>query len=328
MDATLGIDDAAATEPDWSLRQLLAPLDVHEFLDQYWGKQSLHIRGTAAKFAQLFDRERFNNAVEAAAMKSHVTTFRLSAVVRDYDGSWSRREPIEPEQIDETLASGTSVCVNDISLGDERLSAICDAVRRRLQFVGTVRFNAYLSPDESGADMHFDSSVSTTLQIEGRKRWRFMMQPTVPWPPCNAQLRTDGSREWSLPWIGGRAWQELREVDERDLAEVVLEPGDVLCLPAGTWHSAKAVGHSLALNMALKPLNAFAVMTRLLEELFENRETWRGGPPPTRLPPSTAVPEDVRQYLNERIREVCSHLRTFDVGDELAQDVWRSLVGT
>ena len=144
------------TEPEDFLQRLLAPLDPREFLDDYWGSRSLHIRGTAEKFADLFDRERFDRAVEAAAMKSHVPTFRLSAVLPDYDGSWSRREAIEPEQIDETLASGISVCVNDITLGDEHLASLCDAVRLRLQFAGTVRFNAYLSPDGSGADAHFD----------------------------------------------------------------------------------------------------------------------------------------------------------------------------
>src|SRR5437879_4955314 len=83
---------------------------------------------------------------------------------------------------------------------------------------------------------------------------------------------------------------------------------------------------SLALNMAFKPLNAFAVMTRLLEGLLENREIWREGPPPTypSTPAVDAVPEEVGRYLSERIDEVCAHLGMLDVDDELVRDIWRS----
>jgi ribosomal protein L16 Arg81 hydroxylase len=55
-----------------------------------------------------------------------------------------------------------------------------------------------------------------------------------------------------------------RVYSARDVAfhEVVLHPGDLLCLPAGTLHAAKAIDGSLALNLALGRPGGAAVRAR------------------------------------------------------------------
>ena len=309
------------------LNQLLAPLDPVLFIENYFGRQPLVVTGTPDKFINLFSRKRFNKAVKAAFRKRHVPSFRLSAVVKDLDGSWSTTEPIEPKDISKILAEGFTVCVNDITLGDEELAALCLAVKSQMNFAGRVRFNCYLSPDGSGTDTHFDTSVSTTLQIEGRKRWRYAERPAVAWPPSNATLLKDGTRQWKLPWIGQQSWEQLDEVKQEDFIEVVLEPGDLLCVPAGTWHNARAIGHSLALNMAFSPVSCNSFLTQILGELFESDESWRAGPPPAlQAQDEGQLPLAVQNYFATRLQEARSKLNTLDSKGEQVQRPWRELV--
>ncbi len=297
-------------------------------MEEFWGRRAVFIKGRPGKFDGLFDLARFYKAVETAALKTHVRSFRLSAVVASFDGAVSTTEPIGPEEIDATLAAGTTICVNDISLGDDQLSSICEQVKRRMNFSGWVRFNSYLSPDQSGTDTHFDTSVSTTLQIEGRKLWRYAERPAVAWPPSNAQLRTDGTPEWSLPWVGEREWEKLPAVRTEDFVETILEPGDVLSLPAGAWHSARAIGHSLALNLALAPSSGFNLIKRMLETLFDSEEAWRSGPPPAYAsdPLAVPVPELVQEYFDARFREMAGRLSDPECRRSIVEQVWREIV--
>lgn len=328
LQATSPDAEATHTPQAGVLEQLLAPLDPKVFVEEWWGRKALFVKGTPDKFAELFDRERFLAAAKYGADRPHIQTFRLSAVVQDFDGSWTRTEPIEPEEIPAALEDGSTICVNDISIGDEGLAAICDDVAREMQFLGRIRFNSYLSNNDSGTDTHIDKSITTTLQIEGKKRWRYQTEPVVPWPPSNAQVQRDGTRVWSIPWVGSAPWEHLDPVDPDDFEEVTLEAGDLLCLPAGTWHNTRAVGSSLALNLAFAPMDFFTIFRELLQPIFEESPDWRSGVPPTYSAngPSDQVPEGVREYLRARSNEVATYLKSFNPDDRPTAELWHKLL--
>ncbi|MEA2998638.1 MAG: hypothetical protein QOK17_471 [Sphingomonadales bacterium] len=304
-------------------------MDPNRFFDHIWAGRPLHLRGRPVRFAGLFDRRRFDLALSRAAAASDPRNFQVRTVVEDGHGSYTCTEPIAPEEVEDVLAGGSTICVRDIGVGDDRLAAFGDAVRRAAHFTGSISFNAYLSPDRSGADFHFDRCIATTLQIEGRKRWRYAPHPSVAWPPANARLPRGGDPEWTLPWIGNRGWDELPPVAPRDFIEVILEPGDVLCLPAGTWHAAKAVGGSLALNMSLSAQDGSSFFAILLKQIFEGDPAWRSGPPPTgpaQRPPGDGLPEAVRDYFEARIGDLRDRLDGLNGDDPLVVGLWRGLV--
>jgi hypothetical protein len=254
--------------------------------------------------------------------------FRIRALLRDERKGRTFGEDIPSDGIGEWLASGTTICVNNIGAGDMALSRFASIIKEQLGFVGSARFNCYLSPDKSGADTHLDAKVAMTLQIEGQKRWRFSSGVAMEWPPSNAQLRPDGTTYWVLPGIENEPWTKLERVDEAAFNEVLLSPGDLLCLPAGSWHSAKAVGSSLALNLAFAPINFYFILMRLLDPTFRSHSAWRGSPPPA-LPAGAdeAIPFQVEGFLADRLTELRHFLDHVDLKDPQWSRIWKELIG-
>jgi ribosomal protein L16 Arg81 hydroxylase len=309
---------------------LVSPMEPNRFLHEYWQVQPIHIKGNPGKFRGLFDRTRFDEAIARAASLAHIPSFQVNALQParlDEPLTLATMQTVARETVPVLLGQGFTICVNDVGAADDLLYAYTKAVKRQMNYVGRVRFNCYISPDASGADTHLDARVSTTIQIEGRKRWRFSSRPVVAWPLSNAQVDCHGAPQWMSPWAGTSEWERLEPVAEDGFLEAVLEPGDVLCLPAGTWHNAKAIGESLALNLSFSPGPFFPVLTRLLEAEFMQSAPWRGGPPPTitKDPMDDGLPTAVGEYLTERLAEVRSFLSRVDLHDPKIAAMWRDL---
>ncbi len=161
----------------------------------------------------------------------------------------------------------------------------------------------YYSTPGYGFNTHFDAHVVTTLQIEGRKRWRFSPTPGVAYPTGNAFLDDTGTIRYVGRTPSSLASWEKPTVDTDAHVEVVLEPGDVLCLPAGTWHSAKADGdHSLALNISFPAADPIPLLFGLLGDGLRQLPEWRAGIP--LATPESALPETIGTYLADRLDEL------------------------
>jgi hypothetical protein len=171
--------------------------------------------------------------------------------------------------------------------------------------------------------------MSTTLQIDGRKRWRFAREPTVEWPPSGAQLDADGLPVWLHPWIRNDGWTTLSKPEPSELEEVMLEPGDVLCMPAGCWHEACARdGPSLALNLSFGAIGFADVFRALLEREFEGDLRWRSGPPPGCGGLAAGrPPEAFQRYLAARLSEVSSFVDGLDPAGPEISALWGRLTG-
>jgi ribosomal protein L16 Arg81 hydroxylase len=315
--------------PGNELRDLLAPMSPEIFLSEYWQRRPLHIKGEPEKFLGLFDLPRFYSAIQRASELAEPRGYRLSVLVKDAQKSLTFSEDISPADVAECLNRGLTICANNINLGDDKLTYFTAAIREQLCYLGEARFNCYLSPDNSGADTHFDARVATTLQIEGKKRWRFSPAPALAWPLSNAQVRQGGHPYWMLPWTDSLDWARLEKVDESGFMEVVLEPGDLLCLPAGTWHNAKAIGSSLALNLIFSPLNFFTFLTNLIEPAFLSKAEWRSGPPPfvAENVSSADLPSTIKQYLTQRLSELSTFINTIEHDETHMNKIWRDLAG-
>lgn len=310
--------------PD-ELRRLLHPLSPEEFLTRYWEREAVHIPGSPAKFRSLFDRERFFQAAEAGEALG--ATIRVSFDSERDPGSAGTHVPIRAAEIEGHLKRGASVCVDPIDAGDPDLARFARRVAAQLHYAGPAGVKAYYSADRCGFNTHFDRGIATTLQIEGKKRWRFAPVPAVPFPRGNALLGADRRIRYVDRLASSlEPWERAGGVDPGELREVVLEPGDVLCLPAGSWHNAKAIGHSLALNLSFQPLPALPFLTSLLEPLLAARPEWRRSPPAALTGSGEGMPAEVASFFAGRIAELQELLGEIDAAGPQVHAAWRRMV--
>jgi len=317
---------------DWRTRDLddlIDPVTVETFLRDYWGQQPLLVRGSPGKFTGLFDLDRLERLISMRADRQD-GSFRLAALrparpEEPLTTGWT--EVIDPGAVTGELARGTTLCITDVSVRDPALDEMVRRIRRRIGLLGNLRFNCFLSPPGSGADLHIDARVTMSIQLHGRKGWMYGAKPAVEWPLSNAQLLPDGTPVWMFPWRGSASWEQLEPVSPDQLSQVVLEPGDVLCLPAGTWHTAKAIDTSLALNLSFSPPDMLDFVRIVLEDLLLERTEWRSGCPVTAQPPRDGgpPPKEVTTFLATRLREASAMLDAAGSAESLVVATWNRL---
>ena len=235
-----------------ALARVLDPIGVEEFATSYCARRPLLVRGTPSKFHWLLDERRLRALLLDELATRDAFACRIDALEPgrpDRPLTLMTREPMAPAELDARLAAGLTVCITRLSADDAALRAFVDAAVAELRWAGDAWLNCYVSPPASGADLHWDAQITTTLQIAGRKRWRYATRSSLQWPRLPAQVEPSGRIRYFAPLAPG-ASPPLTS-DELEFDEVVLGPGDLLCLPAGTLHEAKALDPSIALNLAL-----------------------------------------------------------------------------
>jgi ribosomal protein L16 Arg81 hydroxylase len=225
----------------------------------------------------------------------------------------NRQARIQPSEIEQMYDAGATICVTGMEQAHPRLHAAAARVRAEMAYAGEITFRAYLSPPGSGFDLHFDARVATTLQIAGKKRWWYSKEPGVAFPMHNSGREPAG-------------WPRTRPPARSELVEVVLEPGDVLCLPAGAWHCAKAEGKSmsLALNMAFdhKGGGFLDFVTAILQNRLVRDAAWRQ-PLPVHPGRKDRMPDPVASMLRVRIEELQAELAALLNNEAELTRAWR-----
>lgn len=309
------------------LAELLHPITPEEFLAEYWEKKALFVRGTPGKFKGLFDRERFDRAILHAGFdKRAPASFGIHAFWRNRHDQYAAIQ-IEPQQVREALTSRTTICVNDIGAGDAGLARFAADIKRQLQLTSPVRFNCYLSPPGEGLDTHYDARHAMVIQIEGRKQWRYSRLPAANYPLRNAIVEQDGRVRQS----DGKPIKDVATPDTSQFEEVLLEPGDLLYLPPGCWHDAKAnTESSLAMNMACETVGFFGILGPELERVLQGRVEWRALVPASLASPTMggAMPPEVRRFISTRLEELQSLLGKLAADDTELERLWRRATTT
>ena len=288
------------------LGRLLAPVTPREFLTRYWGRRALYIPGTADRFAELaFDLPSLTKAVDHRVPQGYL---EVRFVGRD-DGLTAG--PNHPENY--RPADGITLQAFRICDRIERLASFCAGIKSGMSLPGTVTMTGYAVPAGMGFRTHFDCQPNFVLQIEGTKRWRFSARPQVAWPPMNvthagrAAEMTDRYPFLEVPF----------PPDEREFVEQDLSPGDVLFIPAGTWHQTRSIDLSLSLTMTCIPRTTADVVEDTLRTSLSRSESWRSNVPPVlaaELRPGH-LPAPVKRFFDARLAELRTQVRALRAED-------------
>lgn len=285
-----------------TIQRVLAPLAPATFARTYFERAPLLIRGRPGKFDFLFRQEQFKDGLD-----------QVSEIRAVFPGLW--QATIGPGDIKEMMRAGATICVTGMELAHAALGRAARAIRRELRYPGEVSFRSYLSPRGSGFDLHYDARVATTLQLAGRKRWWYSAAPAMPFPPANSPR----------PLVGSG----VRRPRQRDLRSVVLEPGDLLCLPAGTWHQARAQEMSLSLNLAFDHNHASVIdrAADLLDARLAGDPAWRRPLPIAPGASAARVPAEVAAELTARLLRMEQELAAIRRDPQRLRALWWAMFG-
>ena len=293
------------------LEHLFYPVSARVFFARYWERKPLLIRGAADKFEHLgFSSDALykigRNAAESQNCRAWVAKQREIA--------------IDPRSIKRHYQAGRSICMSDIQVRHEPLRHIVAALKSVLGLAQQIGFACYLSPTQQGIPLHCDRHDVFILQIEGEKQWRYAASASARFPLLATQPANPATIEHFVA-VHGR--QNTRVPRERDLLRAVLHPGDLLYLPAGTFHATHAPRHSLSLTLGCTPRPMSSIIGTAIERAFRDHPEWRRNPPPIEAS-NAASARAIERLLRSRMRDLSRWLDTADV-DAFAS-VWRSHV--
>ena len=207
-----------------------------------------------------------------------------------------RQATISPADIREMFEAGATICVTGIDRAHRSLRSAARHIEREMRYAGRVDFRAYLSPPGSGFDIHYDARVATTLQLDGTKTWWYSNEPHSPFP-------TENSSRADMAAI-------RRAVARVKLHKVTLRPGDLLCLPPGVWHKARAgAGGSLALNLAFNHTGA-TVLDVVLQQLRGALSALPGCREPFFEGPTGTETKPLRSHVGKCVDAIVRELRS------------------
>lgn len=214
--------------------EILAPIGATSFLNEYLGKQPLHIEGGASKFADVMNWGILSRLLGMSSIwassslllmldKEPVPTNAFCTAAVGRDGGTVMRP--DAAKVQAYLKQGATLVANDIDQLTPELNAFCRAMEASLG--GKVQANLYMSSKRrQGFKVHFDTHDVFAVHVEGEKVWNVFEGRAV--DPIAHNMFKSLSQEHH-DQAKGDLWREVR-----------LKPGDLLYLPRGQYHYALA----------------------------------------------------------------------------------------
>jgi bifunctional lysine-specific demethylase and histidyl-hydroxylase NO66 len=224
-----------------ALQRLVA--DVPSFLTDRFGTRPLYVEHADDEgFADLLSLDDVDRIVAGSGLRA--PAFRLvrdgatlptaQVTKRARIGSRPVTDLVDVRAVHEAFAAGATLVLQGLHRSWAPVAQLC----RQLELALThpTQANAYLTPPVAqGLDLHADPHDVFAIQTHGTKRW-------VVHPP--------GSE---APW------------------DLVLRPGDVLYLPAGTRHAAQTTDEpSLHLTVGVRPARWRDLLRRAVDGLLDD----------------------------------------------------------
>lgn len=233
---------------------LISPLSVQEFFQEYWEKKLLHLERNQADF---YDHIFNVNVLDDYLQREDISPlgFRL-AIKGEYleNRKWTKdiklldgsiKNVVNPEKAFENFYEGATIIINAAQSGIPYLAESCRILEQEFKFC--LQSNIYITPPNSqGFAWHYDLHDILSLQIKGNKTWRIF--------ESEEQLST-----------------RLRPIPQKPelIREIKMQEGNFLYLPRGTIHEAyTSESPSIHLNFSFKPRYGY----HLLQEIADIAE--------------------------------------------------------
>jgi ribosomal protein L16 Arg81 hydroxylase len=232
------------------LNKIIGPIGKNNFLEDYFEKKPL-LQKQANVLTDIFSLADFDSyliAGEGILQDLVRITFKGSPInIPAYSGQATTQREFVLDQ----FKSGATLKIEDLDSRHVEIAKLCKDLESA--FGGYAFAKPFLTgAGFPGLSAHFDTTEVFVVQLEGRKTWKvwnkIVENPTLPMQ------------------------QKLNEPDlGAAVIETILEPGDILYIPAGSPHSAKCLDeHSLRIAFGLQPIKIFEVLEGYLRLMSEH----------------------------------------------------------
>ncbi len=238
-------------------------LPVETFAAQVWGRRAVLAHRGPDAFDDLLTLEIVDELVSRRGLRTPFlrvaksgTTLPSSRFTRPGGVGAGVGDQVDDTALTRLFADGHTVVLQGLHRVHGPLIDFAQQLSADLGH--PVQVNAYVTPASAqGFSDHYDVHDVFVLQVAGRKRW------SIHDPVHRHPLRDQ-------PWTDHRAAVEAVAATEPVL-DVVLEPGDVLYLPAGFLHAAEALGETTAhLTVGVHTWNRMHLLDQALALLGED----------------------------------------------------------
>lgn len=160
----------------------------------------------------------------------------------------------EANQISPVLQAWLQKLQNDLGLSSQTYS----------------RCLIYATPDGKGTAPHFDQNINFVLQIKGTKIWKLAPNEQLQNPLTR---HTMGSKP--DPEMANYLNEDFPKIMPNSAEIIELNPGSMLFVPRGYWHSTEAQGEALALNFTFTAPTWIDLFTMALRSRLALSPEWR-----------------------------------------------------
>lgn len=280
------------TKPAATLEELVAPLAKSDFLSLLRERKLTHLRGPDSdRFKLLLNWESLLETIARGEYPRGLADFRLvKESVNIRAEQWLTKNKadksniVDIAKVEGFLADGYSLVVTPIQPYIPSLTALCENIASQLS--EQIKVGVVVTTGSGGAfKLHYDPEDLIILQVEGTKRWR-IYGPAVPNPVIG------------MP-------KPPPPAETAPIFDEVLQPGDLLFLPAGNWHHCEnGPGRSLHLGIFCIPPTCLQVVRTLFAQLVHD-EMFRI--PLTRFEDGSELAkleDDAKDRLIEKVRQL------------------------
>ena len=263
------------------LASLIEPLSVPEFRDLLCVRQPKLVRGgDAGVYASLLDWESLMETVLSGAYPAE--KLRLTQMTRPVPPLFYRSEAApKAKVIEQIMTLGGSIVAYGIDQYVPAMADLCAAIGIELgeHVVGSA---IATTGSEGALPTHYDDTDILILQVEGRKRWVIGNSPVI--DPVAGMRPLEG------------------DIDQ-PLLNLVLEPGDILFLPAGFRHRCEPQSpRSLHLGFFFYPLTVPRIFDLLMRKTVHDD----GARKPLRFVDGrrSTVEAELKKSIRERVEQL------------------------
>jgi hypothetical protein len=246
------------------LASLFGPEEGQVFIQARWPERNFHVHGPV---------ERLPSVLRCPELRG------LDALARRYTGAVAfGRGSIDARTMSADANAcnlfklGFTVYLSDIAaiLPEGRVWLL--ALERELGVVaGCSKIGAFASPRGDGLPRHFDGEDVISVQLEGSKTFDIAKVDPLAFPVGRQFGPNMLPSDELYPQAGGG----FPCPDGLNFERIRMEPGSVLFLPRGTWHTTVADSDSFSISVGIRPPAALDHLLPQLRALLLQDPNWR-----------------------------------------------------